>query len=391
MRLDVHPHLALVVHRALAHTRCRPVPSGSNGGDDPLLQRLRRLHIVVPVAQHGRCRTPFHQRCGIHPLRIHQRVPARPRPASEVSISRTILHPDPASAHRRTELRSPANIRHACSGAVEIDGIRKQFLELLHEAFLVRPAANSTANAATALVAASDATLRSPSIAIDPDLLASIPYQRSAYLAGQRSPRSMKHWFAWWKHTQNTSSPPELRISALPRSHGASLEYMKDQTVASSSPTGQHLEHRRLRQQMAASWPTLATACRRPPRSPARTNSILDLGCGDGALTAQTRRQRSHRMTGIDASARHGRRGPRAAASTSTTPAPPRPPVYRKPLRRRLLERCAPLDPRRQRPVLASLQASFTLPSNQAGALSPRWAGPANIAGYPNRPPAPCS
>ena len=67
-RLHMHPHLSLVVHRT-ARINIPVALLGLKRRRLPLLQRLRRLHIVVPIEQHRRPSS------GMQPVRIHQRMP----------------------------------------------------------------------------------------------------------------------------------------------------------------------------------------------------------------------------------------------------------------------------------------------------------------------------
>ena len=65
---DFHPKLTLVVHRA---TRVDVVVAFSRleGRRNPLVERIRRLHIEVRIHQHGgRTR-------GVEPIRVKQRMP----------------------------------------------------------------------------------------------------------------------------------------------------------------------------------------------------------------------------------------------------------------------------------------------------------------------------
>ena len=66
-RLDLRPHLALVVHRA-AGVEVAVALRRLEGRREPLVQRIGRLHIVVAVKEHGRLAR------GMQPVGIDQRM-----------------------------------------------------------------------------------------------------------------------------------------------------------------------------------------------------------------------------------------------------------------------------------------------------------------------------
>ncbi len=67
--LHMHPHLPLVIHRPTRVQVAIPL-RGLKRRRHPLLQRLRRLHIIVPIQKHRRRSIPRS-----HPLAIHQGMP----------------------------------------------------------------------------------------------------------------------------------------------------------------------------------------------------------------------------------------------------------------------------------------------------------------------------
>jgi hypothetical protein len=90
-RLHMHPHLPLVVHSAAGVEI--PIPlCRLKRRRRPLIERLRRLHVVVPLAEYRRLRVPICPRSRMKPLRIDQRMPFS---LSCCRLNQTnIFHPD---------------------------------------------------------------------------------------------------------------------------------------------------------------------------------------------------------------------------------------------------------------------------------------------------------
>ncbi len=105
----MHPHLPLVIDRT---TRIDiPIPLRRlKRRRLPLIQRLGRLHIIVPIAKHRRLRLSVSRRRCMQPIRIHQRMPIRMLRRSRLDQP-NILHPDPFQL-RRHKLSRPSNIPH---------------------------------------------------------------------------------------------------------------------------------------------------------------------------------------------------------------------------------------------------------------------------------------
>ncbi len=120
-RLHLRPHLALVVHRA-AGVDVAVAFGGLEGRREPLVQRIGRLHVVVPINQHrGLAR-------GVQPVGIDQRVA---RGLNQPHV----LHAD-ALQLRRQHL---GGLRQSplCSGSVEIEGIRSRSFSSFKKAGVV--------------------------------------------------------------------------------------------------------------------------------------------------------------------------------------------------------------------------------------------------------------
>ena len=117
--LHMHPHLSLVVHRA-ARVEVAIALRRLEGRRLPLVQRLRRLHVVVPIQQHRRRGPPVHRGRGMKIVCIHQRMSLafrnhlrRPGAGRKHRLRRRcldqphVLHPGPPQLRRHKLRRAP--------------------------------------------------------------------------------------------------------------------------------------------------------------------------------------------------------------------------------------------------------------------------------------------
>jgi hypothetical protein len=101
----MHPHLPFIIDCPA----CIQIPISLRrlkGRRLPLLQRLSRLHIIVPIAKHRRLRLTIGPRRCVQPIRIHQRMPARMLRRRRLDQPH-ILHPNPLQLRRHKLCRPP--------------------------------------------------------------------------------------------------------------------------------------------------------------------------------------------------------------------------------------------------------------------------------------------